>query len=480
MASAKIRNPKSEIRVRTNRLGLMLCAVCLLLTGCAGPRTMLMQQVRTQLVASDYGKAFETYKLKVKSTQRVDELLNLGLLALESGDFATAQSALSQADNLAEDRLTKSLSREAAGLAVSDRVRAYQGTTMDKALIHYYRALAFLGQNDVSSAVVEGRRIATYLEVSARESKHTFKDDAYLQWFSGSLYESFGQVNDAWISYKRARELYADFYGVPAPSYLCPVTLAAARSVGHDESETELAKLCPDAAASLKPGYGRVVVICEAGIAPPILEQNLVFPIFTSDNTNWADDEARWRYADEVSHRGDGYNYGNNTKLKYLLRVAMPYYSDDYRGTSVASVVIRGTDSAEVRAELAENMGAMLRQDLKDRYPSILVRAIVRAIIKYSAKEAAEQAGDKQDKVLGSILGAAVNAAGALSEAADTRSWETLPDRVYAADFQLPPGEHTLRALFQDAAGTALYRHDFPAVTVNAGEIVFLRVRNTQ
>jgi uncharacterized protein len=81
---------------------------------------------------------------------------------------------------------------------------------------------------------------------------------------------------------------------------------------------------------------------------------------------------------------------------------------------------------------------------------------------------------------LGSILGAAVNAAGVLSEAADTRSWETLPDRIFAADFQLPPGQQEVRALFQDASGNVLYRHDFPAVEVKAGEIVFLRVRNTQ
>ena len=92
------------------------------------------------------------------------------------------------------------------------------------------------------------------------------------------------------------------------------------------------------------------------------------------------------------------------------------------------------------------------------------MRAIVRALIKYSAKEAAEKAGNKQDKLLGAILGAAVNAAGVISEAADTRSWETLPDRIYVADFQLAPGKHTLRALFQDAAGTVLYRHDFPEI----------------
>ena len=283
----------------------------------------------------------------------MDELLNLGLLALEAGDFATAQSALSQADILAEERLTKSLSREAAGMAVSDRVRAYQGTAMDKALIHYYRALAFLGQNDLSSAVVEGRRIASYLEVTARESKHAYKDDAYLQWFSGSLYESFGQVNDAWISYKRARELYARFLRRSRAVLSLPRHARRRRGRwGTTSRKRNWKNSAPTPAAQLKPGYGRVVVICETGIAPPILERNLVFPIYTSDNTNWADDEARWRYAGEVSRRGDGY-YGDNVKLKYLLRIAMPYYPDDAFGHGRGRRRGARRDSAEVRAELA-------------------------------------------------------------------------------------------------------------------------------
>ena len=223
---------------------------------------MLMQQVRTELSASDYAKAFHTYKAKVKETKDVEELLNLGLLAFEAGDYAAAQKALDDAGRLAEERETKSASRELAGIAISDRVRAYQGTDMDKALIHYYRALAFLQQGNSSAAVVEGRAIASYLEVLSRDGKHTFRDDPYLQWFSGTLYESFGQTNDAWISFKRSRELYRNnVYGVPEPSFLCPVIYEAERSVGVPESESAADSGCQDAAKNLNPNYGRVVVL---------------------------------------------------------------------------------------------------------------------------------------------------------------------------------------------------------------------------
>ena len=469
--------------------------VFLLLVGCAGPRTQLMQQVRNDLFEHQTQKAYATYKDKVGETERVDELLNLGLLAYEAGDYAACHTALARADELAEERLTKSLSREAAGVAVSDRVRAYQGTVFDKAMIHYYRALAYVAQNEVDEAVVEGRRVASYLEANARESKHAYKDDAFLQWFNGSLYDRAGQANDAWISYKRARELYADYYGIAEPSFLCPVTVASAREVGVTDT-TDCSIPQPPTPFVFPPNQdlgdkerfggeecGRVVVICEAGIAPPIHEENIVLPIMETVPAHFDNDDERDRYYYDLYERQHGYSYYDETKLKYLLRVALPAYEEQDNGTRVWHVSVRG-DSFDQAAELSENIGAILRQDLKDRYPSIVARAIARAIIKYSAAEAARELGKEKDKdgkrkegVLSDVLGLIVNAAGAASEAADTRSWETLPDKIYVADFQLPPGSHDIRAVFEDGFGQPILRHDFETVDVKPGEVVFLRAR---
>lgn len=440
-----------------------------------------MQKVRSEMFANRTQAAYETYKKRVGETERVDELLNLGLLAYEAGDYTACQKALARADELAEERLTKSLSREAAGVAVSDRVRAYQGTVFDKAMIHYYRALAYLAQDQSNEAVVEGRRVASYLEVNARESKHTYKDDAFLQWFNGACYDQAGQANDAWISYKRARELYGDYYGLQEPQFLCGVTRAAARSVGDSGDTLE----CPG--AEYYPDYGRVVVICEAGLAPPIHEENIVLPILETVPSNFANDEERDHYyydLYEQHHYDAGYNAYDETRLKYLLRLALPMYSPMDNGSRVGRVSIRGGDSLCQAAELSEDVGAILRQDLKDRYPAIVARAITRAIIKYGATEVARELGKEKDKdgkrkagLLSDVLGTIVNAAGVASEAADTRSWETLPDRIYVADFQLPPGSHTLRAVFEDGGGQLLYRHDFGTVNVEPGEILFLRAR---
>jgi hypothetical protein len=441
-----------------------------------------MEKVRGEMSASRADAAYQTYKNKVKDTQRVDELLNLGLLAFEAKDYAECQRALAQADALAEERLTKSLSREAAGVAVSDRVRAYQGTVFDKAMVHYYRALAYLAENKPDEAVVEGRRVASYLEVNARESKHAYKDDAFLQWFNGALYDHAGQVNDAWISYRRARELYGDYYGLPEPTYLPLATLAAAHVVGDTTEERVLDSL--SFGTEVNPEYGRVIVICETGIAPPIRESNIVLPILETVPSHFENDDERDRYYYDMYERNRENPYYEQTRLKYLLRVALPHYEDGFEGSSVTQVSVRDEDNQCHCAELSEDVGAILRRDLKDRYPSIVARAITRAIIKYGATEAARELGKQKDDkgkrregILSDILGTVVNAAGAATEAADTRSWETLPDRIYVSDFQMPPGAHEMRVLFEDDLGNTVLRHDFGTVEVKKGESVFLRAR---
>ena len=453
-------------------------ALSLLMLGCAGPRTQLMQKVRTEMSASRTETAYQVYKNKVKDTQRVDELLNLGLLAYEAKDYTACQTALARADELAEERQTKSLSREAAGIAVSDRVRAYQGTVFDKAMIHYYRALAYLAQNELDEAVVEGRRVASYLEVNARKSKHTYKDDAFLQWFNGCLYEHAGQMDDALISYHRAQEVFKNYYGLETPSFLCPAAAEAARAAGSPDSGDD----CP--IDSAEAGYGRVIVICETGIAPPIRESNIVLPIVETTRTDFANDDERDAYYYGLYEEHERHPYDEGLKLKYVLRLALPYYEDFDTGSEVARVNVRDAGDFSTDAELSEDAGTILRQDLKDRYPAIVARAIARAIIKYSATEAAKEIGKEKDEkgkrhegVLSGVLGAIVNAAGVASEAADTRSWETLPDRIFVADFRLPPGAYELRAVFEAGNGRTVMRHDFDRVEVKPGELVFLRAR---
>lgn len=456
------------------RAALWCSALALALgSGCAGSQGRLLSTVRASLDAADYQRAYAAYAHAAKPGDAVDKLLNLGLLAFESGDYPAAQQALAQAGALADERLTKSVTQEALALALSDRLRPYPGTAFDLAMLHYYRALAFLAADDHPGAVVEGRAIAHHLEVTCRESNRSYRDDAFLQWFSGALYQSAGQVNDAWISYRRARELYAAQTAVAEPSFLCPVERAAASAAGVP---ADAAGTTPCTAPQrMRAGWGRVIVLCEAGQAPPILENNIVFPFLKTDRREWRRDDDYVECADLLYGRGPGSVY-EETSLEYLLRVALPYYPPPVpRG--IVRVEVVGAGGREIQAEIVQDVGAILRQDLRDREGSIAVRAIARALIKYAAKAAVEKKVEDKKNWTKDVLPWLANAAGVLTESADTRSWETLPDRIYAADFQLPPGDHRLSAVFKDRSGRTMLHFEFPSVQLHAGETLVLRTR---
>ena len=441
--------------------------------GCAGSQGPILSTVRASLDAADYQHAYDAYARAAKPGDAVDKLLNLGLLAFESGDYPAAHQAFIQAGALADERLTKSVTQEALALAISDRLRPYPGTAFDLAMLHYYRALAFLAVDDRQGAVVEGRAIAHHLAVTSRESRRSYRDDAFLQWFSGALYQSAGQMNDACISYRRARQLYAAQTAFPEPAFLCPLERAAASAAGLP---ADSAGTAPCTTPQRVPaGWGRVIVLCEAGQAPPILENNIVFPFLKTDQREWHHNSDYLECANMLYSRGPGYVY-DTTSLEYLLRVALPYYPPPVpRG--VTRVTILGAGDDDMQAELVQDVGDLLRQDLRDREAGITIRAIARALIKYAAKVAAERQVENRKDWTKDALPWLVNLAGVLTESADTRSWETLPDRIYAADFQLPPGEHCLSAIFEDSAGRTMLHFEFPSVLLHAGETLVLRAR---
>jgi hypothetical protein len=442
-----------------------------------------MRRVREDISHAGYAEAFTRYKKEVRDTESVNELLNLGLLAIEAERYEEGQNYLAEAERLAEERFTRSLSREAVAVVMSDLVRAYEGTDFDKGMLHYYRALAFLAVGHPQSAVVEGRRIAQYLTVLSSESGATYRDDAFLQYFNGTLYELGGQVNDAWISYRRAREVYRDYYGILEPSFLCPVTLSAARAVGIPEEEQNLEEECPEDSSRLLNRAGRVIVLCEVGQALPIEEENILIPIFDNDPDNWWMVPDRDRLVEELCWRAN-HSYDSHG-VRYFIRMALPVYSEYPCASRVAEVVVR-TPDGEYRAELVQDIEAIFRQDLKDRYDAILARAVTRAILRCAAAEGARKAEEEnrskngKSNIFWGILGAIFHRRPDVTVGpADTRSWETLPEVIFAADFQLPPGVHPMSVVFYDDLAHPLYRRDYDPIPVRKGDVLILRVRYT-
>ncbi len=78
----------------------------------------------------------------------------------------------------------------------------------------------------------------------------------------------------------------------------------------------------------------------------------------------------------------------------------------------------------------------MARHDLSERMPSMVVRQALRVVAKDQIRKESTQ-GDGVSSLL-------LNVFNTLTEQPDTRSWITLPGRVYAAHHSVKSGEQTL------------------------------------
>jgi len=128
------------------------------------------------------------------------------------------------------------------------------------------------------------------------------------------------------------------------------------------------------------------------------------------------------------------------------------------------------------RPAMTGPVSGAVTEEFEDMLGGILIKAVVRSAIKYELARGLEKGLSDEDEVLGDIAFYAANAAAALFERADTRSWHLLPDRVQIVRLWLPDGIHPLT--LQVDAGDGVPRSiDLGAVRVREGSVQVLAAR---
>ena len=112
-----------------------LLITCLII-GCSGYK---MQDIQMALEAGQPEKAYTNLEKNAPKKSDIPFLFELGLVAHYANHFQESNAALDQAGDIAEDRYTKSVSKEAVSLVTSDQMRPYSGTRYERLLSHYYR-----------------------------------------------------------------------------------------------------------------------------------------------------------------------------------------------------------------------------------------------------------------------------------------------------------------------------------------------------
>lgn len=454
-------------------------------TGCGAAYSGYMGGSLKRLGNRDYEGALAKLEKPDGKTNKLLYRLEKGLIFHYQGQYEFSNREFEKAERLIDELYTRSASREVAALLTNDAIRPYTGEEFERVLIHYYRAMNYQYLGDPEAALVECRKANLKLEDYAEVAEYElgYRNDAFMQYMTGMLYEAEGEWNDAYVSYKDAEKGYRAYrraFGLSAPRSLGRDLARTARKLGYEQEAAQHILQYKLAPKELERDIGvEVVVFVESGFIARKHQREINLPIMEGDDTG-----AVWLLSDRMVYRHHHPHVYRGGRVKYWLKVALPEYREV--ASRVQRVRVSGGGQS-VEGTVLENLNSIALKNFAEKEDSILLRTAARALAKYLAAKGVEKAfeedgGDDDGEKLvkegvGMLLGALVNLFGAATEAADTRGWLSLPGRIHMARLSLPPGTVELTIELLDGGGRVIENQVMPAVEIEKGKPVFLNYR---
>jgi hypothetical protein len=467
-----------------------LLAVAALVVGSAGCSRLLgtydlapnglaarEDRLRTMLAAGQAATVFsgfgDTYAAPDDEVLRA---LYQGVLAYYAGEYDESAQVLDIAASLADDRITKSISRAALSTITSDLALDWEPSRTERLMIPFYAALARMGMGDVEGAAVEARRLSLLLQRYQDEDHHVDAQlAATLRYVAGAVFEAHGDANDAAIAYRNARALDSTL-ALPAAARSreggSVIVVLEQGFVAHRVEQGLSVMLAPEEMDLIANGDGDEKAGALGFVAARTLHYAAAGPSYhggpyrpTSLYVPEPDDRAsiprrrrtvcRPAAAEQSADSGQVERNGSSRRqecreedvevdeLPYLLKVAWPVYFRDSRDIGGARL-LAASDTLPFLATADVSRGVIA--DFQDERALIVARTVARGAAKLALTKGAEKKLEEKNEAAGRIIGLLGNLGSVLLERADTRSWHLLPGGISIVRIDLPAGEHRLTA----------------------------------
>ena len=408
-----------------------------------------------QVLNNQYDKAYmaiDQNKLLLRKRNRLLYLFEKGKMAHLLKQYDSSNLYFNEADLFIEDARTTA-GDIAVGTLLNPMMETYKGEDFEKFMVHYYKSLNYLGLGKTEDAMVEARRIS--LRNYAQQDKagintNRYSDDALALILQGIIYEQSGDINNAFISYRNAADVFlknkGEWYGVSLPYQLKQDVLRTAAANGFTEDVQHYSSLLNTTLQpSAKAPGGELVLFWENGLAPVKQEQNFFFAL-TKDglgNFNFTDASG----SVNVPFVFDNNFNQDNIKLADLrsLRVAFPKYLEQPLAYTQGTVSV---NNVQYTFEQAENINDLAFATLKERFLKDMSKALSRIAIKKIAEAAARPKKDDKNKDEKEALASAIQLFSLMSEKADTRNWQTLPHTILYTRIPLQAGTNQITVNF--------------------------------
>jgi len=379
---------------------------------------------RRQFYAGNYAAAGDALS-KIKDKGGKDHILALleyGASEQAAGNYKESTAALLDANKLIEAEVVH-LGQQAGSLVTNKMITTYRPESFETVLLHTYLAMDYMMVDEWSDARVEAKQALGVLDSLDKE----INAQPFARYVCGLAFDVMGDQDDAYIEYSKAAEAAPEFLSV----YYDLHRLASAKGMGQ-EARTwareieQRGGIVPKTAAP-----PNLIVFVGAGRSPIKKEINIVVP----PNFN------RFVVPDYVSSR----SLAHHAVLSIGDRNTAPSY-------------------------MITDLDPLAEKALKKR----IAKEIAMETARVAAKEVIAEQISKQNGLLGLVVRVAFFA----SEAADVRSWQTLPRYFGVIADTLPPGEHEAKVQFYTQDGSPIGPAQFKKVTITEGRRTVLIARS--
>ena len=348
-------------------------------------------------------------------------LLDKGMLLRMQNRFEDSNRAFEKVKTLTKKLDAISLTEQAAAISINDSQRSYLPRVFEQVLVHCFQAINYLQLQQYDEARVE---VLQLNELLKQEDEIQIPFARYL---SGLVFEFNQELDNALIAYRKAYQAYESYHS-PIPLMLKEDLLRLTDYLGLSEEHKEfMDEFALEAWPSQQEvnQQARAIALVFNGLMP----RKHSFEINVQSPTNGQ-----------------------------LHRISTPFY--EHRAVRVYSAEL-SAESSSTNSELIAQLDKQARAALGDEMPAIIARTIARVSIKNKVVD-----NTRNDTPL---LSLALNIATFLTEQADTRAWNTLPQEILIMRLNLPAGSHDLKLRLSGSSlpGTM---QSWQQVNINKGE----------
>lgn len=427
-----------------------------------------IQNYHADLAGGDFSKANEDLDkigLLKADRNRVLYLMEKGRTLHLLQQYDSSNRYLNEADLAIEDG-RKTTGDFLAAQLLNPMLTKYQPEDFETFMLYYYKALNYCYLGNMEAALVEVRRIS--LQSNRQQDKTNGKEgrysgDAFAMMLQGMLYEKANDINNAFIAYRNAADLFinngSEYYGVKIPLQLKKDVLRTASKMGFSAELGRYEKLFDlSYTPAPEPEGGEAVIFWESGMAPVKDQQTIQFNIIANGgNYFFRDNAGFYNYPFDNSIQG----YNSNLRLSdiQMFAVALPRYVPQPMAFTSGRISLSGVSYA---FEKAENINVVAEKTLQQRFGKELATALSRMALKkltelaLTPKQSNKQNKTKKEKyeeAARELLALGVKIFNRATEKADTRNWQSLPGAVFYTRIPLDRGVNTLTVTTQGAGG---------------------------